>query len=370
MKCLEHLLLGIIVPVVRQQLDPLQFAYKARRGTEDAVACLLHLLLEHLDSPGTSARILFADFSSAFNTIQRHRLISKLNQLQVPSRLIQIIHSFLSNRQQAVRVNNAITAPLTTNTGAPQGCVLSPFLYTLYTNDCTSPSPGTVYIKYADDTAILGLLSDSTSLGQYQNSVSHFTTWCKENHLQLNLKKTQEMTFGPGIFDPTSIDNITIDTVEHFKYLGLTIDHKLTFDFHTLDISKRCNQRLSVIRKLKGLHVSPHLLLILYTSIIQPVLLYCSPCFLTMLTVKNRNSFTKITHLASKIIGLPTPSLSQLNSKAITRIAQTITQDHTHPLHRYFTLLPSGRRYRTLRCNKARFKNSLIPTAIINLNNL
>lgn len=109
---------------LRNKMD--QFAYKWKIGTEDAVACLLHLLLQHLDSPGTSARILFADFSSAFNTIQRHKLIQKLIHLSIPSRLIYIIYDFLANRQQTVWVGTSVTAPITTNTGAPQGCVLSP----------------------------------------------------------------------------------------------------------------------------------------------------------------------------------------------------------------------------------------------------
>lgn len=71
------------------------------------------------------------------------------------------IHSFLSDRAQAVRVSNETSSPTITNTGAPQGCVLSPFLYTLYTNDCTSPLPIAIYYKYSYDTAILGLLKDN-----------------------------------------------------------------------------------------------------------------------------------------------------------------------------------------------------------------
>lgn len=81
MKCLEKLLLPKILPVVTPQLDSLQFAYKTARGTEDAVACLLHLIRQHLDSPHHFIRILFVDFSSAFKTIQKHLMIQKLHQL-------------------------------------------------------------------------------------------------------------------------------------------------------------------------------------------------------------------------------------------------------------------------------------------------
>ncbi|KAK0143367.1 Retrovirus-related Pol polyprotein from type-1 retrotransposable element R1 [Merluccius polli] len=84
-KCLEKLVLNTILQAVCPQLDPYQFAYKAKRGTEDTVACLLHTLLQHLDSPGHYARILFVDFSSAFNTIQSHIMITKLH---VPPLLI------------------------------------------------------------------------------------------------------------------------------------------------------------------------------------------------------------------------------------------------------------------------------------------
>lgn len=144
MKCMEKLILQLILPY--------QFAYRARRRTEDAVACLLHPLLQHLESPGTFASILFIDFSSAFNTIQRHQLIKKLQFLNLPSFLINWIHNFLSNRLQAVRVGSVTSSTIVTNTEVPQGCVLSPFLYTLYTNDCISSSSITTYFKYSDDT--------------------------------------------------------------------------------------------------------------------------------------------------------------------------------------------------------------------------
>ena len=82
---------------------------------------------------------------------------------------------------------------ITTNTGTPQGCVLSPSLFILYTNDCVSDKDSVHILKYADDTAILGLIRDDES--QYRNSVETFVQYCEDNHLNLNVKKTKEIVF-------------------------------------------------------------------------------------------------------------------------------------------------------------------------------
>ncbi|XP_061891194.1 uncharacterized protein LOC133641470 [Entelurus aequoreus] len=82
----------------------------------------------HLDSPGNFARILFVDFSSAFNSLHKHLLIRKLHQLNIPPQLIHLTHNSLTDRLQAVRVGSNKSLMHTINTGVPQGCVLSPFL--------------------------------------------------------------------------------------------------------------------------------------------------------------------------------------------------------------------------------------------------
>ncbi len=95
----------------------------------------LHYILQHLNKPGTYARILFVDFSSAFNTII---LQNKLTQLSVPISICQRITSFLTDRQQLVRLGELTFNARTISTGAPQGFFLSPLPFSLYTNDCTS----------------------------------------------------------------------------------------------------------------------------------------------------------------------------------------------------------------------------------------
>ena len=98
MKCLEKIMLKNLLPLVQPHLDPLQFAYRSKRGVEAAIATLLYRLLKHLETSGHHARILFVDFSSAFNTIQRHTMIEKLQQLEVPAQIIRWILDFLSDR--------------------------------------------------------------------------------------------------------------------------------------------------------------------------------------------------------------------------------------------------------------------------------
>ena len=81
--------------------------------------------------------MLFIDFSSAFNTIIPSKLITKLSELGINTSLCNWILDFLTNRPQSVRLDNHTSSTITLNTGVPQGCVLSPFLHSLFTYDCT-----------------------------------------------------------------------------------------------------------------------------------------------------------------------------------------------------------------------------------------
>ncbi|KAK3553015.1 hypothetical protein QTP86_031159, partial [Hemibagrus guttatus] len=85
MKSFERLVLAYLKNITGPLLDPLQFAYRANRSMDDAVNMGLHFILQHLDKSGTYVRLLFVDFSSAFNTIIPTLLQTKLTQLSVPS---------------------------------------------------------------------------------------------------------------------------------------------------------------------------------------------------------------------------------------------------------------------------------------------
>ncbi|KAK3522295.1 hypothetical protein QTP86_001904 [Hemibagrus guttatus] len=81
MKCVESLFMRHIKNLLPPSLDPLQFAYRPNRSTDDAISTTLYLALTHLDNKDTYVRMLFLDFSSAFNTIIPQHLIEKLSLL-------------------------------------------------------------------------------------------------------------------------------------------------------------------------------------------------------------------------------------------------------------------------------------------------
>ena len=162
MECFERLAMAHINIIIPETLDTLQFAYRPNRSTDDAISIALHTALSHQDIMNTYVRMLFIDYSSAFNTIVPSKLINKLRTLGLNTTICNWILDFLTGRPQVVRVGNNTSATLILNTGAPQRCVLSPLLYSLFTHDSTAMHDSITIIKFsADDTTAIGLITTS-----------------------------------------------------------------------------------------------------------------------------------------------------------------------------------------------------------------
>ncbi len=186
--------------------------------------------------------MLFVDYSSAFNTIVPATLVAKLQTLGLNRSLCSWILDFLTGRSQVVRMGNNTSSPLTLNTGAPQGCVLSPLLYSLYTHDCTATHSSNVIVKFADDTTVIGLITDNDETA-YREEVSTLTKWCQENHLSLNIDKTKELVVDhrrqSREHTPITIDKTPVERVSSFKFLGVHITEDLTWSAHTDAVRRR-----------------------------------------------------------------------------------------------------------------------------------
>lgn len=106
MKTLERLVLKQLMPMVRPFTDPLQFTYLSHLGVEDGIIYLLNRVFSLLDKPASTVRVMFFDFSSAFNTIRLALLGEKIATMQLKAPIISRIVDFLMGRPQYVRIQN------------------------------------------------------------------------------------------------------------------------------------------------------------------------------------------------------------------------------------------------------------------------
>ncbi|KAI4874708.1 hypothetical protein NFI96_008077, partial [Prochilodus magdalenae] len=104
-KCFERPVSSHVKSCLPAALDLHQFAYRRNRSTEDAISAALHTVLSHLDCQNSYVRMLFIDFSPAFNTVIPSKLISKLSQLSISTSLCNWILDFLTDRPQSVKLD-------------------------------------------------------------------------------------------------------------------------------------------------------------------------------------------------------------------------------------------------------------------------
>ena len=364
MKCFEKVVLKNLLSQTQAHMDQNQFAYKQNRSTDDATLTLLHHAFTHLDKPKTFVRILFIDFSSAFNTIQPHLMARKLLNYNVSTKLVLWVIDFLVNRSQCVRFQNSMSSSRTTSTGAPQGTVLSPVLFTLYTNDCQGTDV-TPLIKYSDDSALIDLSDNDDT---YFSEVNRFSTWCEENSLDLNVKKTKELLIDfrrdSNQVQNLKIDDTVVERVTEYKYLGTIIDDKLNFSSNTNKIYKKCNSRIHCLRKLCKLNVRMEILETFYRAFIQSVIGFACVCWYGSLSVSDKNTLQKQVNMCSKLIGKKQESVNSIYEQRTVKKAKCIMKDDGHVLAQYYELLPSGRRYRMPNTNLGRTRKSFVPNSI------
>ena len=170
--------------------------------------------------------------------------IGKLSTLGLNTPLCNWILDFLTCRPQSVRIGGQSSDTITLSTGSPQGCVLSPLLFTLLTHDCSTRSSSNHFIKFADDTTVVGLVTNNEET-QYRQEVENLVTWCKNNNLSLNVDKTKEMVIrGPSVHIPLTINGTAVEKVHSIKFLGMYIGDDLKWSTNTSAVTKKTQKRL------------------------------------------------------------------------------------------------------------------------------
>ncbi|KAK3529268.1 hypothetical protein QTP70_022984 [Hemibagrus guttatus] len=315
--------------------------YRANRSMDDAVNMGLHFILQHLHKSGTYVRLLFVDFSSAFNTIIPTLLWTKLTQLFVPSFICQWITSFLRDRHQLVKLGKFTSNSRTTSTGAPQGCVLSPPLFSLYTNNCTSTVK---LLKFTDNTTVIGLIQDGEE-SAYRQEVEQLAVWCSLNNLELNNSGDDSGLQEEHPCTPHHEQHCTnsgvIQVPGHHHLSGPEVGHS-----HRLHCPKGPTKIVipSAAEEVQPATGAANTLLLRRHRVCSVHVYNRLVCSATKSDIRRLH---RMVWTAERIIGAPLPTLQELYTSRVRKRAQKITLDPSHPSHLLFDLLPSGRRWPT-----------------------
>ena len=291
--------------------------------------------------------------------------------MELPPNLVMWIIRYLTERSQFVylRSSDSRSSLLCSNTGAPQGTVLAPFLFTAYTADFQICDNNCILVKFADDTALIGLIKsdDNTT---YVNQVNSFVDYCKDNYLELNVSKTKELVIDyrkqkPDL-DHIMINNSAVQRTNNYKYLGVVIDDNLMWHDHINHLCKKLNPRLFCLRKLYKFGVDKKILQLFYDAVICSVWKYCLCCWGGNARAYDTDRISSTIRQASRLIGEDLDTFDLVYEEIIRKKLNRVRKNCDHPLHDVFSraIIERSGRMRLPRAKTNRYKSSFVSQAI------
>ena len=238
-----------------------QSAYRKNHSTETALLSVVDELLSNNDKRLVSL-VALLDLSAAFDTIDHDILLSRLQHtFGFHGTVLNWFSSYLKCRLQTVCINNVMSAPSPLSFGVPQGSVLGPVLFSLYTQPLSEVIEyhQCSYHKFADDTEIsMHSSPDSfpSTQASVQSCISDVLLWMNSNKLKLNPEKTEAMISGSKrrlqqiSSGSMSVNGTSIPFLSSVKYLGVTLDSCLTMERH---ISTICRSTFLALRRISSI---------------------------------------------------------------------------------------------------------------------
>lgn len=273
-------------------LPTLQSGFRKSRSTSTALLDVTDNIISDQDK-GMCTVLVLLDFSRAFDAINITLLLSKLSFYGFDHKTLLWFHSYLSNRHQFVelRTDNGecVKSSLSAVTrGVPQGSILGPILFILYTADIINSIKSCKYHIYADDVQLyISFKPDDyvQAIKELNEDLGRISKWSSDNCLMLNPTKTKYVLFGTKSQLsklPSSLCVMLmgepIDRVNDARNLGVQMDSLLRYEKHVAESVRNCFYRLKILYKIRP-HLSEELRLQLVESLVLSKLNYADTVY-------------------------------------------------------------------------------------------
>lgn len=289
----------------KKLLPTLSFGFRKKRSTTDCLNFVSNEIYR-IKRAGKVAAAIFVDLTNAFNTVQIDKLEEILYEQRTPQEYISYFSAFLRKRKIKFQVGQEYIERTISN-GLPQGDVLSPTLFNMYTSSLHEIKvEGVTLVQYADD---FGVLIEGKNLEEVKQRaqifIDKFALETRRLNFDINPSKTKSIIFQANNKDlDVVIRGEQIETVNHHRYLGILIDKYFRLGSHVRELKTKAIQRLDMIKVISGTRYGghPETLNIIYNGLVRNFLeygvtIYCSTTKtnLNFLNVINNQCLRRIT---------------------------------------------------------------------------
>ncbi|KXJ75371.1 hypothetical protein RP20_CCG011846 [Aedes albopictus] len=277
-----------------------QFGFQKGHSTSHQIVRLVKKVRRNLQQ-GNSSGLILLDVEKAYDSVWHDAILHKMHLGNFPMMLLKIIRSFLKDRTFQVSVNGCTSERMQVPFGVPQGSVLSPTLYNIFSADIVQME-GVQYYLFADDTGFLVSHRDANvvvdKLQQAQDAILEYQRKWK---VKVNPAKSQAIYFtrrrSPRYLPQTQVscNGVDIPWSESVGYLGVSLDQKLNFSCHITNSIRKCDiltkTLYPLIKRRSRLH--PTIKVLLYKTVFRPTVAYgfpawfdCAQCHRNKIQVK------------------------------------------------------------------------------------
>ena len=214
-----------------------QYGYQPKKSTATALINITEHIKKNMENKLHTIGI-YLDLSKAFDTVDHNILFDKLKYIGIRGHPLKLIKSYLQNRRQFTVIQEKTSDTHCISHGVPQGSVLGPLLFLIYTNDIKNSTTEELRL-FADDTNIFISHHDPKVLkAKAEHTLSNIKDWFDANKLKVNTTKTDYSIFTTSTtleqeLNTLNFNNSKIHRSKSCKFLGLTLDDKLNFNEHT-----------------------------------------------------------------------------------------------------------------------------------------
>lgn len=228
---------------------------------------------------GKQVDVVYTDYSKCFDRIDHSTLILKLGSMGIRGDLLRWLTSYISNRSQAVVIQNYISSWVTVPSGVPQGSLLGPLLFVIFVSDIEKCFHHSRLLCFADDMKIYASISSQADVQALQSDLERLDNYCMRNKLDLNPSKCSVVTYSRSnrvIPSKYLLKGQTLVKSNKIRDLGVVYDSKLLFDEHIDSIVKKASQALGFVMRISSSFKEAKTLKILYCSFVRSILEYGS----------------------------------------------------------------------------------------------